>query len=297
MNPVDFGFLNEPTDIQWNQGACHILPLAGYEQRVIGVANQLGVHSGWFYPPLVKLGDRPDGPSKPNTFSLPVTHKLVLNCSDASEELANLLIALFGLLKGRRLQRDKWLHLYKTPLDSKLNDFSASDASIARALDAALVFWRSHTTDSVRRLSFGAIHWHLFAQLYEHQFERFNAQYMALDACAKLALEMQFPGYPTKQPQHWERTSKLCDVTGVPKPIWVHQLPGQNTCALAQRRNTLIHEAMYGDQPVGFAFPTDHHYMELELTGLVARIFLRLIGVQNAYVATECTTRQTLKFD
>lgn len=246
MNPVAFGFLNEPTDIQWDGGACRISPLADYPQLIADLEKQPGVHEGWWYPPLVKLGTRPDGPCKPTSFSLSATHELVLTCSDASEELANFLIALLGLLKGRRLQRDRWLHFYKSPLKNKLNDFFASDASIARALDAALGFWRSHTADSTRRLAFGAIHWHLFAQLYEHQFERFNAQYMALDTCAKLALEIKFPGYPARQPQHWERASKLCDVTGVPKPVWVNSLLGQKTCALAERRNALIHEAMYG---------------------------------------------------
>jgi hypothetical protein len=297
MNPVAFGFLNEPTNIQWDGGACRISPLAGYPQLIADLENQPGVHGGWWYPLLEKLGDCPDGPSKPKSFSLSPTHELVLACSDASEELANFLIALFGLLKGRRLQREKWQHFYKTPLDSKLNDFLASDASIVCALDAALGFWRSQKPDSIRRLAFGAIHWHLFAQLYEHQFERFNAQYMALDTCAKLALETQFLGYPAGHPKHSERASKLCDVTGVPKPLWVNPLPVQNTCALAERRNALIHEAMYGGQPIGFAFPTDHPYMEMELTGLVARILLRLIGVQNSYVTTACTTRQTQCFD
>lgn len=297
MNPVAFGFLNEPTNIQWDGGACRISPLADYPQLIANVEKQSDVHDGWRYPPLVKLGTRPDGPCKPNSFSLSATHELVLGCSDASEDLANFLIALFGMLKGRRLQRDQWTHFYKTPLESKLNDFFASDASITRALDTALGFWRKHPDAFVRKLAFGAIHWHLFAQLYEHQFERFNAQYMALDTCAKLAMEMQFSGYPVKQPQHWERATKLCDVTGVSKPLWVNPLPGQNTCALAERRNALIHEAMYGGQPVGFAHPLDHPNMELELTGLVARILLRLLGNQNAYTASECTTRSLHRFE
>lgn len=296
MNRVAFGFLNEPTDIQWDGGACRISPLAGYPQLVADLGNQTSVHDGWWYPPLVKLGARPDGQCKPKTFSLPATHELVLTCSDASEELANFLIALFGLLKGRRLQRDQWQHFYKAPLGSKLNDFLASDESIVRALDEALGFWRSHTADATRKLAFGAMHWHLFAQLYELQFERFNAQYMALDACAKLALKMKFAGYPGKQPQHWERASKLCDVTAVPKPVWVNPLTGQQTCALAERRNMLIHEALYGGQPVGFAYPVDHPNMELELTGLVARVLLSLLGIQNAYTRSECTTRQYHEF-
>lgn len=297
MSPVAFGFLNEPTDIQWDASACRIAPVSDYVKLIFDVEQQPGVHDGWWYPPLVKLEKRNDAPSKPGTFALSATHALFLGCSDASDDLANFLIALFGLLKGRRLQRDQWQHFYKTPLNSKLNDFLASDASIVRSLDAALVFWRNHTTDPIRRLAFGAIHWHLFAQLYEHQFERFNSQYMALDACAQLALEMQFAGYPPKQPKHSERASKLCDATGVPRPVWLNPLPEKKTCALSQRRNALVHEAMYGDQAVGFAHPIDHPNMELELTCLVARILLRLLGIQNAYTGSECTTRQIRVFE
>jgi len=298
MIKVNFGFLSEPTNIKWDNGACHISPLPDHAQHVADVKNQGGVHDGWWYPPLEKLGEPTNAPMKLGTYSLKATHELFLNCSEASDELANFLIALFGLLKGRRLQRDQWQHFYKTPLERKLNDFLASDESIVHALDAALVFWRSNTADSIRRLAFGAMHWHLFAQLYEHPFERFNAQYMALDACAELALYMEFPEYPKRRPRHWERASKLCDATGVPKPVWANLSLEQNTCVLAQRRNALIHEAMYGGQPVGFAHPVDHPNMELELTGLVARILLRLLlDIRNAYTSSECTTRSCSAFD
>ena len=53
---------------------------------------------------------------------------------------------------------------------------------------------------------------------------------------------------------------------------------------------------MYGGEPVGFTHPVDHKGMEYELTLLVARILLRLLGVDNEYTRSACTTRQTYGF-
>lgn len=250
----------------------------------------------WCYPPLRPLNISVDAPLIPTTFSLPATHQIHLTAVNATDEEANFMIALFGLLKGQRLQRSEWQHFYKAPVARKLNDFVATDVQITKTMDIAAAFWRNHTNPEVRRLAFGALHWHLFAQLYEHQFERFNAQYMALDACAELALKIGFPGYPSTRPSHATRASKLCDCTGAPKPIWADPVAGQQSCALALRRNELAHEAMYGGQPVGFAHPLEHINMELELTGLVARIFLSILGVSNEYTRSECTTRQMMAF-
>lgn len=298
MNSILFGFLADTTSIAWDGGASLIEPLATHAEVVADMQQDKCVFDGWCYPPLSSVKSGVDVPLIPMGFALPATHQLHLTASTATDEEANFMIALFGMLKGQRLQRPEWQHFYKAPIDRKLNDFSASNTQISKALDIASTFWRQNTAPEVRRLAFGAIHWHLFAQLYEHQFERFNAQYMALDACHKLAQTMGLKDYPSKKnpPPHAKRASKLCDCTGVPKPIWVDPAAGQTVCALALRRNDLIHEAMYGGQPVGFAHPAEHTNMDRDLTRLVARIFLRLLGIDNEYTQSPCTTRQTIGF-
>ncbi len=298
MKIVPFGFLADATNITWDGGASLIEPLPTHAEVVAGMQQDKCVLDGWCYPPLRSVKSGVDVPLIPTEFALPATHQLHLTASTATDEEANFMIALFGLLKGQRLQRPEWQHFYKAPVVSKLNDFFATNGEIKITMNIASSFWRQHTTPEVRRIAFGAMHWHLFAQLYEHQFERFNAQYMALDACHKLAQTIGLKDYPSgkRQPPHAERASKLCDCTGVPKPIWVDPVAGQSPCALALRRNDLAHEAMYGGQPVGFAYPADHKNMELELTGLVARIFLRLLGIENEYTQSPCTTRMTMGF-
>lgn len=295
MVQVEFGFLADIAVITWQGGASRIEACLNHSEIVEHVLNSSQVHKGWFYPPLYPVQSGSDRPLVPKGFALPATHHMHLLSSSADDEEANFMIALLGLLKGQRLQRPDWQHFYKAPVRRKLNDFLATDTEISRALDIATDFWRQHSP-KVLKLAFGALHWHLFAQLYAHEFERFNAQYMALDACAELALEIKYSGYPAKRPPHANRASELCSCTGMPKPIWVDpQIPWKD-CAIALRRNALAHEAMYGGQPVGFAYPTSHRHMELELTGLVARIFLRLVGINNEYTNSPCTTRSMIAF-
>lgn len=297
MIEVRFGYLQERTVIDWS--AATISPLDDIASIVEQVQAHESAYGDWFYPPLEPASldskETKNAPLVPTSiFSLPATHLLSFKNQDWTDECANFMIALFGLLKGRRLQREGWQHFYKAPIDRKLCDFYADKWEIAHALDRVSDFWQTHADADIRKLAFGALHWHLFAQLYQHGFERFNAQYMALDVCHRLATATWAGFKPATT--HADRASALCTQLGVPTPAWANVPAGQKTCALSERRNALIHEAMYGGQPVGFAHPAEHKGMELELTGLVARLLLRLLGIENEYTRSACTIYQTIGF-
>lgn len=299
MKRVRFGFLPEPTVLEWSAG--RVEPLPEYENIVHEIQGHPRVYGDWCYPPLSPVnrngGEGKEPPSMPAVvFALPATHQLVLGDAAWSDENANFFIALFGMLKGLRLQREEWQHFYKAPVKpGTLCDFVAHDREIAQALEAATQFWTAYPDADVRSLAFGALHWHLFAQLYEHEFERFNAQYMAMDACWKLA-QKSVARCPQGKFLHAERPGKLCELLGIPAPNWAIIPKGEKSCPLSERRNALIHEAMYGGHPVGFAYPEEHKGMALELTGFVARVLLRLFGIKNEYTRSPCTTRQTIGF-
>ncbi len=291
MIEVRFGYLQEPAVINWSVAT--IRPLDDITNIVEQVQTHKSAYGDWFYPPLepVKFDSKEtkNAPLVPTEiFILPATHLLSFKSQDWTDECANFMIALFGMLKGRRLQREGWQHFYKAPIGQMLCDFNANNREITQALDRASDFWRQHTDVETRKLAFGALHWHLFAQLYQHSFERFNAQYTALDVCCKLATKT-WEGFPKKCPPHAARASVLCAQTGVPMPEWAG-------ITLSKRRNALVHEAMYGGLPVGFAYPTEHKQMEYELTLLVARLLLRLLGIENEYTRSACTIGQTIGF-
>lgn len=297
MIEVRFGYLQEPSAIDWSAGTIH--PLGDIVSIVERVQTHESAYGDWFYPPLEQAprnsNETKDAPLIPTTnFSLPATHLLSFKSQDWTDEGANFIIALFGMLKGRRLQREEWQHFYKVPISQMPTcDFTASKRGIMCALDKASEFWLTHPEPNIRKLAFGALHWHLFAQLYEHDFEKFNAQYMALDACYRLAAEMK----GLKNSNHSERASVLCDLLEVPTPVWANIPAGQKTCALSERRNALAHEAMYGGQPVGFTHPAEHKDMTLEMTLLVARLLLRLLGIDNGYAHSACTYKQMFGFN
>ena len=197
------------------------------------------------------------------------------------------------------LQREGWQHFYKAPVSRQLCDFVVNKTSTEWALNQALTFCERHSSnEEALKLAFGALHWHTFAQLYEHEFERFDAQYKALDACYKLTC-MTRDSF-TKERTHAKRAVRLCEYFGAEPPEWVipfKNQDGKETCELAIRRNALAHEALYGGQPLGFAHPADNGAMVLGLKSLVARILLSALGIKNNYTQSSATTRSMSAFE
>lgn len=293
---ASFGFFTDQTSLTWSGG--HIEPLPDQDVVVQGVLGDERHYAGWLYPPLRKVlqvsGESRSRPAVPVTFGLSPTHFLTLSDADANSETEDFFIALFGLLKGLRLQRAGWQHFYRCPTKrGTLCDFYADDKEVVQTLELATAFWQRYPDASIRKLAFGAIHWHLFAQLYEHEFERFNAQYTAFDACwalAKQTLGLTRVG-------HAERPAVLAGKLGLIAPGWALPVSqGQNACSLSVRRNALVHEAMYAGEPVGFAHPQTERGMELELTNFVARAIFALLGVRNEYTRSPVDTRQCFGF-
>lgn len=293
---VRFGFLKEPTSLVWGGGS--IEPLPDQEDVVQDILAHQQNYAGWMYPPQREVrrdsSELKEPPNVPSTFALSATHVLTLSSEVADLRAEDFYIALFGMLKGLRLQREGWQHFYRCPTNrGALCDFYADDCEIAATLDLAAAFWQRYTDPVTRKLAFGAIHWHLFAQLYEHEFERFNAQYTALDACWKMA-EMTMN---VTANGHAERPRVLVEKLGLHRPSWVEPVvPGRSACKLSLRRNALVHEAMYADEPLGFSHPQTDRSMELELQNFVARCIFGLLGVRNEYTRSPVNTRQCFGF-
>lgn len=293
---INFGFLEAATEVAWSAGC--IEPLANHAQTVATIKDHERHYGGWFYPPAgpcqIDIRETKTGPAIATVFPLPATHQLRLSDGRHDEDAASFFIAFFGFLNGLRLQRDTWQHFMRCPTKRALCDFIAGSRDMVTALDTASKFWDSHPDAAIRKLAFGALHWHLFAQLYQHDFERFNAQYTAIDACWRLAVNL---GQAPDMRDHARRPKCLAEALGIQVPQWAAPLPApEKGCALSQQRNALIHEAMYAGEPVGFASPSFAADLTLELTGFVARCWLRLIGIDNEYTRSPVSTRQMMGF-
>lgn len=293
---IRFGFLTESISLAWTGG--HIESLPEQQAIVKGVADSSHHYSGWIYPPKCAVhSDTKETKAPPEVatpFATPSTHCLILSSGNSDPAAENFYIALFGMLKGLRLQRQGWKHFYKCPTKrGTLCDFYASNGEIIRTLDIAENFWHQFSDPAIRQLAFSTIHWHLFAQLYEHEFERFNAQYTAFDACWKLAtltLSATANG-------HAERPRALATLLNLQIPTWALPVAtGRNSCSLSVRRNALVHEATYANEPLGFAHPTTDPRMALELQNFVSRCIFGLIGVQNEYTRSPVDSRQVFGF-
>lgn len=294
---IDFGFLEPATEVIWSAGS--IEPLADHAQIVAAIKGHERRYGGWFYPPespcQMDIREAKKRPAIAIGFSLPATHQLRLSEGFQDEDSASFFIAIFALLHGLRLQRDTWQHFMGCPTKCRaLCDFVVGPREMVTALNIASTFWASHPDCTIRKLTFGALHWHLFAQLYEHEFERFNAQYTTLDACWRLAVDLQLV---ENSGGHAGRPKRLAESLNILVPEWAEAMspPGKG-CPLSNQRNALVHEAMYAGEPIGFASTANAADLTLELTGFVARCWVRLIGINNEYTQSPVSTRQMIGF-
>lgn len=289
-----FGFLIENTSLSWSVG--HIEPLVNHATIVQQTLGSKRCYNGWFPPPLepvarVKTETKEPPATHALAFSLPATHGLSLNHPAASDQMAGFLIALFGMLKGLRLQKEGWQHFYKCPLKTgNLCDFYATKAEIIKTMNLATNFWLKNSQNpEICKLIFSAIHWHIFAQLYAHSFEKFNNQYMALDTCWKLTTLIHSIRVRVS---HADRAQKmatfLLESLALSNPRIIP--------AWASRRNDLVHESLYMGEPVGFVASQEGHELQRSLTSFVARCILGLLGVDNEYTRSSDESMQTKGF-
>jgi hypothetical protein len=204
-------------------------------------------------------------------------------------ELGELAIALLGLLEGMRLIPEGWCHFYRAALEPHtLSDLVCGKSEIEEVLGIAETFWKDNRDSRIRRCLFGAIHWLLFSQSYEHDFEEFAAQYIVLDSCFKLHTKMK--GRPGRSCRHSERPSFLAQAYAIPEPSWATIQPDGN-CELSRLRNEFFHEGQYGGDPMGFAYPTTVPSITLQLKAFNTRVILGILAVDCEYVRSRVNTR------
>jgi hypothetical protein len=289
---VPFGWLPENQSYEGQTFA--IYPVADLEEKITWVRRSGRVSRRWFYPPLVEehrevLATGPPPTIHERVFELPATHQLAVEGHpQEATEIAPFLIIVFGFLKGLKLLPEGWLHFYRVAVEpGTLSDFELPGPALVEDLLGYALELRRRCVDVHREKGlFGAWHWHLFGQSYEHPFECFSAQYTVLESLWRIHCDL---AAVNPEPPHARRPVELANYYGLDVPVWA-RLDGKNESPLSRLRNAFVHEGLFGSEPISFGHPRDYIAIDYELTVFNSRLFFSLMGVRGRYTSSVVNT-------
>lgn len=281
----EFGVLDKQLDLAFAHYT--ITTLEGANKSIEWIRSQDLLIGDWIDPERdhpIRAGEYGAASNAWMFFELPHTHEI--SCAGGGDEIereVEFIITYFGFLMGVRLIPDGWRHHTRTPLKvHRLLDLHCSPPALERLLGEAVGFWRGLPDKLSRKRLFAAVHWWLLGQCIQEHYQAFAAHYTALDACWSVWCAKT--GRSPRDGNHSSRPKILCEALGVPLPSWASKPPIDDS-PLATVRNQLLHEGLYGGEPVGFSFPSGDQ--DFELAWLVSRLLVSLLGGSNSYTTSE----------
>lgn len=289
---ITFGYYPIHCDIR--TGDISLTTLPGLKQLVADIEACGNINGDWLYaPPHAKRPNR--------IFGLPKTHILTHENADSVEHL-EFLVWCISFFVGMRLTTTEVGFLDATPIKpGTLTDFRLSNRGLGDAIRFAESFWQKHRSNQrdVKRV-IGIIHALFLSQYPPYlQFEEFTYLYTALDAC--FALAKSICGPPSRL-THAARLEWTCQSFGLPTPKWASPGASKSTEVSAVRNDTL-HEALFFEEPLGFAIyggnkSSQHENIPLEMQALICRLLVALLGKPDCdYVTSPVNTRQIFGLD
>jgi hypothetical protein len=296
---AEFGFY--PLRLDLIVGNVQIESLPNFSETTEGHESWEGVEKGWIYPGFREersfTGIR-QLPYASRVFGLPKTHCLTHGDPSGAAHLPFLVWCLSFLL-GMRLTTTEAGFLDATPIKTgTLVDFICRPSDVANGLGLAEAFWQQHLSnpDQPKRL-IAAINALFIAQHPQRlQFEEFIYLYTALDSCFAL---LKARNNPPKNLKHGERVEWMCGLFGMTTPQWAHS-NGNGQSDVAVLRNDALHEALFVDEPLGFAVHGIGSGLNLmlEMRVLVCRLLIAIMGGGHAtYVRSPVNTRSVHLLD
>jgi hypothetical protein len=282
----DFGFY--PAILSLKSGDVSIETRSDFDEATSDYKNWDGVENDWIYA---------EGRSR--VFGLPKTHTITHAHADGPEHL-RFLVWVLSFFLGMRLATTEMGFVDATPITPhRLVDFTLLNKGLPTAVSLAEKFWTDHRHDPLRAKRFAAaVHALFFAQYPRHlQFEQFIYLYAALDVCYALAASIQ--GLKKAVP-HAKRIAWLCDLFGLVTPNWAKNALDTGT-EIAVLRNATAHEALFMDEPLGFAVHGvgSNVNLPLDMQCLVSRTLVAMMGGNRGsnYVQSPVNTRQRYLLD
>jgi len=265
-----FGWLEKPLSLKSTQ--FEISPVTHFDDA-INIISEHPTHDAWFEMPPSSI-----------RFELPSTHYLEVDSNTITDDLAILLISVLGFLQGLNLKPYGVGHLHRTPRQSRtLVEFSPSLDEVENVLRTVLIFYANHgSKPDVMSLMNAALHWYMTSQSYDHHFEQFAWQYTVLDNLHKLAskIDRKFSD---------GRIAALARYYGVNLHIAFSDpdIPQKNTKALTDCRNKLIHEALWCNQPIGYAVSQTSYAILRSLRRFNSQLILASLGVKCRFLEAD----------
>ena len=281
MKKLEFGFYPEPLKIC--AGDITVSPLPNFDSIVASMSGWEDIKDGWIY-----------APHSSRVFGLPKTH-LIEHAKATDDEHLDFLVWALSFFVDMRLTTTEAGFLDATPVKpGKLVDFVLLGQSLKRAVELAESFWMTNHSEPRNAQRFEAAVHALFLGQYPQalQFERFIYLYMAIDACYRVTKDLRSPN--SRDIPHGRRIEWTCNELGVNTPTWADP-NGQSHTEVSYIRNYALHEALFMDEPLGFAVSRSStpRNLTLEMTALVCRLLVALIGGTHAsYLGSPVNTRQ-----
>lgn len=284
-----FGFYPWPLEIKAGPVAVSTRPNLERTARELCASDC--VEGDWFYaPPPRRHDDVQTLPYSSRVFGLPKTHTIE-HATASSTDHIDFHLWVLSFFVSMRLTAAEAGFLDATPVKPRmLVDFVLHGSGLTRAVELAEDFWMTNLAEPVRAKRFAAaVHALFLGQNPQNlPFERFTYFYLALDAAFALAKAVhQLRCYI----RHASRIDWMCEKYEMTTPAWAE--PGN--AEVAAIRNCTLHEALFMNEPLGFAGLAGgpSRYLTLEMRALVCRLLVALIGGEDPdYVQSPVNTRQ-----
>lgn len=284
---VQFGFLPAADSVTFSGGK--IIALPEFDINVADVAK-LTHPDGHVYPPSSH-----DITKKPHwkkwrkisqteraahLHRLPPTHYLKINHACPDEQAARygdagFIMHFLGFIYGFRCQFYDWWMEGRINVRGDIDYIRPTSSYIGDCLERAFLMWSSWPSRQ-QIVAINILFLHTRTQVYENEWERFQAEYQILDAIFSLAKETKQIIVP-RYIKHDKRPSVLCERYGIPAADDKFE-------KIRILRNDLLHEVLWDGGMPGEARSEISYRTSHWLHKLTKRIMLAVLGIDNDYI-------------